>query len=373
MNQNISTVSRTEWLKMLEEEYLKEFISSGGSAVKVLAVPDSMDVNSLISDIERKAEQNSYEHVFLDPLQPSPDGKKPDLHRIDKFFFAVTRKTDWIASCRQLARNYLLMNGITVPDSDDISNAEKIAEINDMPIHDLMNIYQTSLSQSVLRNHSFTNEFRIAITALIRSVLIADTSTPNRQELILNWFEGKTLPGSAAALKKVRIFEKINITNARLMLQSYTKWLPDTGKSGLVITLDLRPYEYKKLTAAQKKSEAFNRYYKAVNENASPEELRTIVENSEFSEPEIAYTDLAYFQMLTMIRRFIDEIDIFQNFLLVVLTTPNFYKNRSLDPSVKRCFYDYDALQTRIGLEVFDANRPNPSASLVFLEEVHGQ
>lgn len=372
MNQNISMVAPSDWLKVLDDEYLKEYLSSGGSAVKVLAVPDSMDVNSLVSDIERKAEQYNYENVFLDPLKASPDGKKPDLHRIDKFFFAVTQNTDWIASSRQLARNYLLMNGMTIPDSDDISNVEMIAEINNMSVHDLMNIYQTSLSQSVLRNQSLSNEFRIAITSLIRSVLLPDTSTPNRQELILGWFEGKTQPGAAAALKKVRIFEKINITNARVMLQSYTKWLPDTGKSGLVITLDLRPYEYKKLTAAQKKSEAFNRYYKALNENASPEELRTIVEDSEVSEPAFAYTDLAYFQMLTMIRRFIDEIDIFQHFLLVVLTTPNFYKNRSLDPSVKRCFYDYDALQTRIGLEVFDAARPNPTASLVFLEGCNG-
>jgi hypothetical protein len=71
--------------------------------------------------------------------------------------------------------------------------------------------------------------------------------------------------------------------------------------------------------------------------------------------------------MLTLLRRFIDEIDTFENFLLLVLTSPNFYKDKTLDPNIKRCYFDYDALQTRIGQEVHDARYANPAASLVYL------
>ena len=74
-------------------------------------------------------------------------------------------------------------------------------------------------------------------------------------------------------------------------------------------------------------------------------------------------------QMLTMLRRFIDEIDTLDNFLLVVLTSPRFYKDKSIDDSVRRCYFDYDALQTRIGQEVHDAHRANLAASLVHLGE----
>jgi hypothetical protein len=67
-------------------------------------------------------------------------------------------------------------------------------------------------------------------------------------------------------------------------------------------------------------------------------------------------------QMLNMLRRFIDEVDWFERLLLVVLTTPRFY-----DDTSRRNYFNYDALQTRIGLEVHDARRPNPCANLVHL------
>ena len=65
--------------------------------------------------------------------------------------------------------------------------------------------------------------------------------------------------------------------------------------------------------------------------------------------------------------RFIDEIDRFERLFLVILTSPNFYKDKTLDPTVQRCYFDYDALQTRIGQEVHDARNANPAASLVQL------
>ncbi len=100
---------------------------------------------------------------------------------------------------------------------------------------------------------------------------------------------------------------------------------------------------------------------------ASPEELAQLAEEHDRSQPDVFYSDSAYMQMLTLIRRFIDEIDRFERFLLVILTSPNFYKDKTLDPTIKRCYFDYDALQTRIGQEVHDARNANPAASLVHL------
>ena len=66
--------------------------------------------------------------------------------------------------------------------------------------------------------------------------------------------------------------------------------------------------------------------------------------------------------MLTLIRRFIDEVDWFERFLLVIQTSPKFY-----DALSRRNYFNYDALQTRIGLEVHDLEKPNPTAALVHL------
>ena len=101
----------------------------------------------------------------------------------------------------------------------------------------------------------------------------------------------------------------------------------------------------------------------AIARGASAEELAALQAQAD-TEPAIVYSDAAYMQMLAMIRRFIDEIDWFERFLLVILTTPAFY-----DDTSRRNYNNYDALQTRIGLEVHDARRANPAAALVHLGE----
>jgi hypothetical protein len=212
-------------------------------------------------------------------------------------------------------------------------------------------------------------EFRTAVTALGRAQLIPDAVTPTTEEVLLGWFAGRSLPGAASALKKVQIYERINLSNARAMLGSFCRWLPHTGHAGLVVTLDFRPYEYKRMARARRQAEQLQLVRDALARGATPEEVARLAADESHLEPDVAYSDTAYMQMLTMIRRFIDEIDRFERFLLVVLTSPGFYKDKTLDPTVKRCYFDYDALQTRIGQEVHDARYANPAASLVHLEE----
>lgn len=154
------------------------------------------------------------------------------------------------------------------------------------------------------------------------------------------------------------------------MLMSYCRWLPHGGHSGLVVTLDFRPYEFKRVAKGRRQTELLRRINEAVANGASSAEIQTLLEADARSERDLYYSDAAYLQMLTLLRRFIDEIDRFERFLLVVLTTPNFYKQRDQDaPSVQRSYFDYDALQTRIGQEVYDTRYPNPAAALVRLKE----
>ena len=99
----------------------------------------------------------------------------------------------------------------------------------------------------------------------------------------------------------------------------------------------------------------------AIAAGASKERLEALLAEGA-AEPAISYSNLAYMQMLAQLRRFIDEIDWFERFMLVVLTTPGFY-----DDASARNYWDYDALQSRIGLEVHDVQRANPAAALVHL------
>jgi hypothetical protein len=310
--------------------------------------------------------REGYFTADLHPDEPDAAGKRPDLHRIDKFFFSVTKNVDWKAWAAGQAGQYLQSRGIYLAEGRALSDVDAIASDNGREPQDLLNQYQAEFATPQLRDPGLAVEFRAAITALGRAQLMTDAVTPTTEEVLLAWFRGKTLPGAAASLKRAGIYERIQQANARYMLSSFCHWLPKAGRSGLVVTLDFRPYEHKRMPAAAKISQQNRLLRDAVERGASQQELNALIAGFE-EDPPISYSDAAYMQMLTMIRRFIDEIDWIEHFLLVILTTPRFYQSRAFDSSVKRSYFDYDALQTRIGLEVHDARRANPCAALVHL------
>ena len=348
----------SQWLTVLQSEYLDTFIPAGGSAVKVVSgTPEQLGrVRAALAETERAG----YLSVSLTPGHALPDGKKPDLHRIEKFFFAVTSPVDWKGLAMAQAYAYLEQKGLDI-EGRTLDDLDGIAADNGRDATDLLNEYQRELATPQLRDFGMALEFRTAVTALGRAQLVPAYVSPTLEEVLLGWFVGKTVPGASAALKKIQIYDRINQANARQVLLSFCRWLPRTGRTGLVVTLDLRPYEHKKQTPAQRTAEHLRRLKTAVEEGLSGDALAEVARGPE-AEPDVTYSDAAYMQMLTMIRHFIDEIDAFEHFLLVVLTSRSFY-----DPLSKRNYNNYDALQTRIGLEVHDARRANPAAALVHL------
>ncbi len=359
-------LSLESWLAVMEQEYLADYVRSGGSAVKVITGSNAQ-LDRVVARICELAAAGDYFYAHLDPAQRDAAGKRPDLHRIDRFFFAVTREVDWKAWAGMQARQYLESCGIHLAEGRSLGDLEQIAEDNGRDSQDLLNQYQRELATPQIRDKRLSIEFRTAVTALGRALLIPDAFTPTTEEVLLGWFTGRSLPGAASALKKVQIYERINLNNARPMLASFCRWLPHTGHAGLVVTFDFRPYEFKKVAKSKRQEEQLKLVREAIARGASAEELAQLAAEESATEPEVFYSDSAYMQMLTMIRRFIDEIDRFERFLLIILTSPNFYKDKSVDPTIKRCYFDYDALQTRIGQEVHDARFANPAASLVHL------
>lgn len=227
---------------------------------------------------------------------------------------------------------------------------------------DLMNEIQRSLVTPLIKDKRMTRSFRAAIAALSRALLIKDTITPTTQEVLMEWLRGRQAPGGASALKKIQIFERINESNARAILYSLCQWLPSTGLNGLVVALDFRPYEEKRLTKYQHAVLQDQILTEARDKGLSPEDIQSLLARQ--TEDQIFYSEAAYLKILSLIRRFIDEIDRIDHFMLLVLTTPKYYDSES-----QRNYFNYDALQTRIGLEVHDARRANPTAALTHLKE----
>ena len=145
-----------------------------------------------------------------------------------------------------------------------MDDLDGIAQDNERSPQDLLNQYQREFATTQLRDNGMAQEFRVAVTALGRAQLVPDAVSPTTEEVLLKWFAGRTLPGAANTLKRVQIYERISLANARTMLISFSRWLPRTGHNGLVVTLDFRPYEHKKIPTTQRLSEQLQRIDEAL-------------------------------------------------------------------------------------------------------------
>jgi hypothetical protein len=353
-------VSPDAWLDIIHREYLSDYIKSGGSTVKFIS-GDSTTLSSVQIRLHALAKDEGYFHVHLDAAKFLPNEKRPDLHQIDRFFFAVTATMDWEAQTNAEARRYLESRGVIVQQRRELKDLDGIAQDNGRTPADLMHQIQRELVTGYIKDQGLAIEFRTAISALVRAQLLPDAMAPTTEEVLLAWFAGRTMPGGAAALKRIQIFERITRANARHILASFCRWLPRAGYGGLMATLDFRPYEHKKVARTKRQAETLRTLEQAIAAGASREQLEAILAEGA-AEPDITYSDLAFVQMLAQLRRFIDEIDWFERFMLVVLTTPKFY-----DETSPRNYWAYDALQSRIGQEVHDVQRANPTAALVHL------
>ena len=350
------------WLSIFEREYLAEYVPAGGAAVKVVSGTPAA-LHHLKCGVEALASERKMHYATLDAAKPDAAGKKPDLHRMDKFFFAATTGLDWKGAAASQARQFLTTRGIDIRPGRQLSDLAGIAADNERAPLELENEYRIELANQQLRDYGMAIEFRTAITTLGRMQITPNAFAPATEEVLIDWLSGRAMPGSASALKRIQIYERIHQTNARFMLASLCRWLPNIGLNGLVLTLDFRPYEYRKIPRTQRQAQENRKLNEAISSGATTEELAVLQESFD-KEPDITYTEAAYMQMLALVRRFIDDTDWFERFALVILTTPAYY-----DALSRRNYNNYDALQTRIGLEVRDAHRANPTATLVHLED----
>jgi hypothetical protein len=343
------------WLKVIRDEYLADYIPSGGSAVKFICGSDD-DLGRARDGVAAAAAEAGCYYAALAAGQLLANGKKPDLHRIDRLYFAVTQDFDWERGAAGQAMRLLERAGVRWPGGAERTTLAALAEANGRDENDLANEYQRLMTEAQIRDHLQCRPFRAALAGLGRAGLMPENFTPTTQEVLLAWLRG--LPGGAATLKKLRIYERIGVRNARHMLASFCHWLPNAGWRGLVVDLDFRAYELTRLPAAAQRSREMLRH--AIAMQRPYEELELMAADP--FETLACYTQRAFLEMMALLRRFIDEIDRFERFLLVVRTSPRFYDD--LEP---RNYGKYGALYSRIGTEVHDRNRGNPAASQVHL------
>jgi hypothetical protein len=310
-------LSPKEWLETIRRDYLRTYVSSGGSTVKVV-VANETDRATIRDGLAAIAEAEGFQYAYVDSAQRR-------VHLVHQLFWEVATQIPWPHVARGVLRRALIEDDWTLPASNELS-AAALAEANDQTTGELKKALRRVVSNRVYKDYALSREFRSAATALCRAVYDDSADLEREAADVVEWFRG-TL-GRIASVKRLGIFRKVSRSNARQLLYSTASWLRSAGAPGIVIVVDVARY--------------------VLGKDAPPTTFA-------------AYTKLAALDLNEVLRQFIDATDELSGAVLVFLTDERFLTDG------ERGLGSYEALRLRLTDDVRDRYRPNPLAPMIHI------
>lgn len=312
------TMDSREWLEILRDEYVRDFIAGGGAAVKFAVGAE--EVRASLRD-ELRELAASEECLFA-----QVDAATTKTHMVDHLFHDVARQIDWDELAYLFVSRVIVENGLRVPSTRADFNLAALASLNGQAELLLRNDIKRWLTQSIFYDYKMSQEFRIAMIRLCMAQLDPEEKNSFLTNAVKEWLRGELR--LVSAVKDALIFQKVARHNARHMLFSLTHWLKLCAKRGLILWLDVSRY-----TSGARRTELGG----------------------------LSYSTPAVMDGYEVLRQFIDGTDEMECCLVVVGTATEFFT----DP--RRGLDCYDALRLRISDEVRDRTRQNPLSSLIRL------
>ena len=152
-------VSVGDWISTIEGEYLRDFVTLGGAAVKFAVVPTRAVGTEARDGLERVARAADCQVAVLDAAVTK-------LHMVDQLFFAVARQIDWDGLAQALLRRLLAAEGFALPPAAAPLDYRAVAELNDYHEGELRRDVRLLLTNHVYRDYAMAQEFRIAMVRL---------------------------------------------------------------------------------------------------------------------------------------------------------------------------------------------------------------
>jgi hypothetical protein len=319
-------IQSTDWLAVIEADYLRSFVPDGGATVK-FAVPVEGETGRAAL-----AERLGSLATAADFVVVGVDSRVARLHLIDQLFFHVARQVDWDVLTDAFLRRLFGEHGFRLPE-DGRLEVGAIADVNQLDPGELDYQVERLLNDALLRNFTLSYEFRLAMKRLCEAHLRPDSAAGPLAEPLRAWLRGELR--AISALRGARIYKKIARHTARHMLFSLARWTRLCGRTGLVLMLDIGRY-----TEGTRPAEPDGSFY---------------------------YANSATLDLYEVLRQCIDATDELGNCLLLVLAAPSFLTDD------RRGVNRYDALRLRISDEVHDRSRVNPLAALVRIAGAAGR
>lgn len=307
-----------DWLAVLRKEYLQGFIKNGGAGVKFVVPWEHPEHQMLRESLNEISQAEGYAFATVDAASTR-------VHMVDKLFNEVARQIAWDDLAYDFLCSTLLESDYLIPAERESFSLSQIAYLNGLDVGEMRAVINNRLRERLSRDYSMTHEFRQAMLKLCQAQLDPQDVGVGVSQAVKEWLRGELK--LISPLKSASIFQKIGRHNARDMLSSLCHWLHATGKSGLVVALDISRFL----------------------EEKRPGE----------SDQSLYYSTASVVDGYEVLRQFIDSTDELQHCLIVVFAPPEFLNHE------QRGVRKYDALYLRIWDEVRDRQRVNPLASLV--------
>ena len=323
-NQHHAKLSAEQWLTTLRDEYVCTYMKRGGSTVKFAVTNGEASHKILNLKLQYLAKAEGV--VFA-----KADARFTKVHLMDRLFFKIAKQLDWDELAYNFVRKIIIDKGYQVPSQSSGCNLRNLAGLNGRSEAIFWRDLQTWLEQEIDRDTSLCREFRMAMLCLCLAQCQAGVSDLQLAEAIKAWLRGELR--HLSSLKKALIFQKVGRHNARYLLTSLTHWVKRTGRSGILITLDISRY-----LATKPSTSSDNTFY---------------------------YTPSAVLDVYDSLRQFIDGMHDMTACLMVVLAPPAFLSN------ARRGLDRYEALKLRIWDDIRDKRTPNPLAPMVRLADMN--
>jgi hypothetical protein len=318
----------TDWLTVIQTEYLQGFIRDGGATVKFIVPTEEIDHDALRQSLRGLAEAEGYVFAWV-------DAAKTRVYLIDHLFHEIARQVDWDGLAFAFLSRMLVESGFTLPPSQEAFTLAKLAELNGRDERLLRQELHALPEKHLIRDYQMSQEFRIAMIRLCQTQLDPNGMSPVPADVIKEWLRGGLR--RLSEIKPALIFQKVARDNARYLLSSLSHWAHLAGKKGLVLAIDIS---------------------RCLMQRPRPRDLQD----------ESRYYSLAMtLDTYELLRQCIDATDETEFCLTTVIAPPAF-----LHPDDRRGVYGYDALRMRIWDEVRDKQRVNPLSTLVRLAPLPG-
>ncbi len=319
----MNTIALSQWLQVIDQEYLSDFIRDGGASVKFAVTSDDLR-SDLAAAMQDRCREHNY--IFLEF-----DAAKRRAHMPQDIFFEMAEQIDW----RLLARHQILSlaedAGLDVTGVDPAATVnvyEAIGEINRLARNSVFRDLRPYMESRTVQNPRMAKDFRVAMTHLCIAENLAGPQYYHGTPL-LEWLTGRNT--RLGNVRHFSIHTPINRNTARYFIESAFYWIRHVGYAGTVLQFDIS-----RVTVARRTRD-WQRYY----------------------------TRPMAMEHYELLREFIDGADRLTSALLLVAASPAFLEVPTDRRS--RGYGIYQALQTRIMDDVRDRNLVNPDASLVRL------